>query len=224
MALTPFWPPLHLAEVPLAPGSDEARQWAQDELAQQVYQDAKPGFAEQILALLQKVWDELINSVGAVDGTAGLAIAIGVVLLAVAVIIFFVRPQLNRRKSATAAVFENDHVMTAEQHRKLAQAAAHAADFSTALREQFRAIVRAAEERDVIVPALGRTAVEITADLERAFPAHKLALRHGADLFNAVRYGQVPPTSAMFAELVDTDQAVSATSPRYGEVFAAVQP
>ena len=156
MALTPFWPPTHLAEVPLVPGADEARQWAKDELAQQVYQDAKPGFAEQILALLQKVWDELINSVGAVDGTAGLVIAIGVVLL--------------------------------------------------------------------IVPALGRTAVEITADLERAFPAHKLALRHGAELFSAVRYGQVPPTSAMFAELVDTDQAVSATSPQYGDVFAAVQP
>ncbi|WP_207343831.1 DUF4129 domain-containing protein [Arthrobacter sp. E3] len=224
MALTPFWPPTHLAEVPLVPGADEARQWAKDELAQQVYQDAKPGFAEQILALLQKVWDELINSVGAVDGTAGLVIAIGVVLLAVAVIIFFVRPQLNRRKSATAAVFENDLVMTAAQHRKLAQAAAHAGDFSTALSEQFRAVVRAAEERDVIVPALGRTAVEITADLEQAFPAHKLALRHGAELFSAVRYGQVPPTSAMFAELVDTDQAVSETSPQYGDVFAAVQP
>ncbi len=224
MALTLFGVPLHAAEVPLVPGSDEARQWAQDELARKVYQDAKPGFAQQILALLKKAWDELLHSVGAVDGTAGLAIAIGVALLAIAVIIFFVRPQLNRRKSAAAAVFENAHVMTAAQHRKLAQAASHAGDFGTALSEQFRAIVRAAEERDVIIPALGRTAVEITADLGQAFPTHKVALHHGAELFNAVRYGQVPPTSAMFAELVDTDQAVAATSPRYGEEFSAAQP
>ena len=213
----------------MVPGADEARQWAQDELAQKVYQDAKPGFADQVLALLKQALDELLNSIGVADGRTGLAIAAGVVLLAIVAIIFIVRPQLNRRKSAAAVLFENEQVMTAAQHRSRARAAALEEDFSTAFGEQFRAIVRAAEERDVIVPALGRTANEIAAELEQAFPSHRSGLHHGAELFNAVRYGRVQPTSAMFAELVETDQAVAATSPRYfaphsAENFPAVRP
>lgn len=212
---------VHRAEVPLVPGSDEARQWAQDELAQQVYQDAKPGLAEQVLALLKQALDELLNSIGVADGKTGLVIAAGVALLAIVAIIFIVRPQLNRRKSAVATVFENEPLMTAAQHRSRARTAAREEDFSTALNEQFRAIVRGAEERDVIVPALGRTAFEIASELEQAFPSHRLALHHGAELFNAVRYGQVPPTSAMFEELAETDQVVAGLTPRYVDPHSA---
>lgn len=222
--LTPLGAAWLLADVPLVPDADQARRWAQDELAQKVYQDARPGWAEQLLNLLERALGELLNSIGVADGRTGLAIAVAVMLLAIVAIIFIVRPRLNRKTSGVAAVFSDSPFMTAAQHRTVARAAADRADLRTALSEQFRAIVRAAEERDVIVPALGRTAFEIAAELSLAFPTHSLALQHGADLFNAVRYGQQQPTLAMFEELAATDQAVAATSPRYAEKFLAVQP
>lgn len=223
MVLTPLRTTWQLAEIPLVPDGDQARQWAQNELAQKVYQDAKPGWAEQLVDLLKKALEELLASLGAADGRTGLVIAIGAALLAIAAIIFIVRPRLNRRKFAAATVFEDHPVMTAAQHRALARAAAVGGDIHTALSEQFRAIVRAAEERAVIVPALGRTAFEISAELEQAFPSHRRALHRGADQFNAVRYGHTAPTLAMFDELKATDEAVAATSPVYAEQFSGAR-
>ncbi|MFQ4147168.1 DUF4129 domain-containing protein [Arthrobacter sp. LAPM80] len=208
------WAPL---EVPVVPGADEARQWAMEELAKKTYQDARPGWAEQVAALVKKAFDEFFTNVGTANPRVGLAIAAGVVLLAIAVILLIIRPRLNRQKAATADVFEGQPLHSSEQHRAMARTAARSGDFHTAVSEQFRAIVRAAEERDVSTPAVGRTATEIAVELERAFPTHSRALHDAADLFNAVRYGHVPPTPAMYEELLSTDKAVAATKPVYAD-------
>ncbi|SED85823.1 protein of unknown function [Arthrobacter alpinus] len=210
-------------DVPVVPGADEARQWAQEELANKVYQDAKPGLAEQIGALIKSALDELFNNVSAPNGNIALAIAVGVVLLAIAAIIVIIRPRLNRRSATPENVFEGGLMLSAEQHRAMARAAAASGDFHTAVSEQFRAMVRAAEERDVSLPAVGRTAMEIAVELERAFPAHGEALHHSAEIFNAVRYGHAPPTPAMYGHLMATDQAVAASKPRYAADSLAVQ-
>ncbi len=65
--------------------------------------------------------------------------------------------------------------------------------------------------------APGRTAVEVAAELALAFPANVSALRRAADLFNAVRYGNVPPTQDMYEELVATCQTLAATKPVYSQ-------
>lgn len=224
MPLPFIGPALRLAEVPVAPGADEARRWAQDELAQKVYQDAKPGWAEQLAALIKRAVEDLLNNVGVANGYAGLAIVAGLALVAVIAIVIIVRPRLNRRKAADRDVFAGVLLLTAEQHRTLARTAAQAGDFHTAVSEQFRAIVRSAEERDVSVPAPGRTALEIAAELELAFPSHSLALHHSADLFNSVRYGHLTPTADMYEELVATDTAMAETTPVYAGDFQEVQP
>lgn len=211
-------------EIPVVPDADEARQWAQEELARQVYQDAKPGWPEQIFALLRKALGELLNKIGVAEPNIGLAVMVGLLLVAIVVIVLIVRPRLNRRRSGPASVFAENSVLTADQHRALAHSAALSGDFGTAVSESFRAMVRAAEERDVSLPALGRTATEITEELARAFPSHSKELSRSADLFNAVRYGKLPPTAAMYEEMLATDAALAATTPRYVDDFAAVQP
>ena len=210
-------------DIPVVPGADEARQWAQDELARKAYQDAKPGLAEQIGALIMSALDELFNNVSGPNGSVALAIGVGIVLLAIVAIIFIIRPRLNRKIASAVEVFAGARMLSAEQHRVMARTAASSGDFHTAVSEQFRAMVRSAEERDVSLPAVGRTAAEIAGQLERAFPAHGEALHHSAEVFNAVRYGKVTPTSGMYSELTATDQAVSAAKPVYADDALAVQ-
>ena len=209
------------AEVPLVPDADEARRWAQEELAHKVYQDAKPGLAEQIAALVRSAFDEFLNNVGSPSGSIALAIAIGALLLAIVAVVFIIRPRLNRTVAADQDVFAGKLQLSAEQHRALARAAAASEDFHTAISEQFRAMARAAEERDVSLPALGRTALEIAVELQRAFPAQGQALLTSAEIFNAVRYGHLTATAAMFEELVLTDRAVAASKPLYTDEPAA---
>ncbi len=219
-----IWHPAALlsAEVPVVPGADQARHWAQEELARQVYQDAKPGWAEQVFAALRKALGELLNRLGVAEPNVGLAALVGLVLLAVIAVVLIVRPRLNRRKSGPEGVFAHKGMLTSAQHRAMAQAAAASGDFGTAVGEIFRAMARAAEERDVSAPALGRTATEIVHDLKSAFPGHHGALARSAELFNAVRYGDVPATAAMYQEMLATDAAIAATTPHYADDFAAV--
>ncbi|WP_104109311.1 DUF4129 domain-containing protein [Arthrobacter sp. N199823] len=215
-------PFVKIFDVPVTPGADEARRWAEEELAKQSYQDAKPGWLRQIMDLLGRALQELLNNVGTAQGNIGLSVVIGLVIVAVLVIIFIVRPRLNRRKAVGKAVFAADVTLSAEQHRKLAKAAVNAGDLHTAINEQFRALARAGEERDLTARTPGRTAVEIAAELELAFPGFAAEIHHAADLFNAVRYGKVPPTQSMFEALLSTDTAVASATPLYADDFTAV--
>lgn len=224
MFISAFPAVLRPADVPVVPGADEARRWAQEELAKKVYQDAKPGWADQLFAALKKALAELLNTMGVANANVGLAVVVGLVLLAAVAIVLIIRPRLNRRKAASDAVFGGEQALSSEQHRTMARTAARSGDFHAAVSEQFRAMVRAAEERAVSAPALGLTAAEIVAVLEHAFPAHRQVLLHSAELFNAVRYGRVPPTAAMYEELLATDAALAATTPQYADDFTVVHP
>ncbi|MEO6529752.1 MAG: DUF4129 domain-containing protein [Specibacter sp.] len=217
MALQLMQTTLRPGSVPVVPDADEARRWAQEELAHKAYQDAKPGLADRVVEFLRQALDDFLNGLKTVDGSLGLGIVVGVAVIAILVIVFIIRPRLNRKKAVPAAVFEGEQVLTSQQHGKLAWAGAQAGDFGTAVSEQFRALVRSGEERDISAMAPGRTAVEVAAELALAFPANVSALRRAADLFNAVRYGNVPPTQDMYEELVATCQTLAATKPVYSQ-------
>ncbi len=211
-------------EVPVTPGADQARRWAAEELAKQAYQDAKPGLAQQILDLLGRALREFLSKVGSPAGNLGLAITIGLVLLAVLAIILIIRPRLNRKKAEAKAVFSPDQTLSAQQHRQLAKTAAQAGDFQTAVNEAFRALARAGEERDVTARTPGRTAVEIATELGLAFPGLRTEIQRSASLFAGVRYGKVPPTASMYEQLLATDTAMAQTTPVYADNFAGVAP
>ncbi len=215
---------LRRAGIPVAPGSDEARRWARDELAKQVYEDAKPGWVEQLGAAVLRALAKLLDSVGVAPAHTGLIIVGALVLVAAVVLVLILRPRLHRKNQPSGAVFATSVALSAAEHRSRAQAAAAAADFYTAVTEQFRAMVRAAEERDVSQPAPGRTAVEVAAELERAFFQQAGQIHRSAELFNAVRYGQVRPTAEMFAELLAVDKALAVATPVYPAAFEAAQP
>ncbi|WP_104089538.1 DUF4129 domain-containing protein [Arthrobacter sp. GMC3] len=209
------------ADVPVTPGADEARRWAAEELAKKAYQDAKPGLAETVLNWLGQTLKELLDGMGSLPGSTGLLVVLGLLLLAIVAAVVIIRPRLNRRKPSDDHIFDGTTTQSGAEHRAMARAAVERGDLEMAISEQFRAIVRAAEERSIITPTPGRTAAEVAADLRLAFPARAPDLWRAAEIFNSVRYGHAHPTLSHYQELVATDAALAAAKPVYAiEVVA----
>ncbi|MBG0739450.1 DUF4129 domain-containing protein [Paeniglutamicibacter antarcticus] len=203
-------------DIPVLPGADEARRWARDELSRKIYQDAKPGLAEEILARIVKFFTAAFNGLSGINGNLGFVL-LGVVLLAlIAVSLWLVRPRLSRRQiNLEAEVFGTEVLLTAGEHRKLAQQAAMVGDYGGAVTAQFRAVVRTAEERAILDPQPGRTVDEATAGLIRAFGAQRRNLLAAAGCFNGVRYGDVVAVPADFARLKELDHVLLEQRPQY---------
>jgi hypothetical protein len=201
----------------VSPDRDEARRWAEEELSKPKYPDAQPSWLEQ-------VWRDFLDwlaSLGSDSASPGngiaipLIIALAVVLIVVAIIV--VRPRLNtRRRKPVSDVFGNEPVADAAVYRQRAAAAADDGDWPAAVVEQFRAVVRSAEERDVIEARPGRTADEAAAQLGGAFPAAQLRLADAARVFDAVLYGGMPADRSDFEAVRAVDSELLGMAPDVG--------
>ncbi|MEV7604653.1 DUF4129 domain-containing protein [Paenarthrobacter sp. NPDC089322] len=182
-------------EPPITPDREEARRWAEEELSKPKYPEARPSWIDQLWRDFLE-WLDSLGGDGTVDGAnfaVPVIIALAVVLIVVAVLV--VRPRLNaRRKSAAAGIYGKEPVVDASAYRKLARDAAGNGDWPAAVVEQFRALVRSAEERDIIESRAGRTADEAAVHLGQVFEAAQTRLDDAAHLFDAVRYGKQAAT------------------------------
>jgi len=203
-------------EPPVIPGREEAARWAAEELAKAPYRDAEPSWLEKALAEFGR-WLRSLSGDGSPGADGGYAVPLLLIIAAVivAVAILVVRPRLNARRPAAKDVFDVDAPLSPDAHRERASAAAARGDFSAAVVEQFRAIVRAAEERAVVDPQPGRTAGEVAGQLGRAFGAHTRELEEAGLTFDAVRYGGAKAGPGDHAALVRLDTALAGTTPDY---------
>jgi hypothetical protein len=173
--------------VPVVPGRDQAREWAIRELSGREYQQARPSLISRAFSWLR----DQLNSIGPSDGPGanlGTAIVVGLLLV---LIIWAVHTAGGLRRNArgpAGPVLEASERPSAE-HYAAADAHARAGDFSAAVVERFRAIVRELEERVVISPQRGRTADEIAGSAAAAIPALAGQLDAAARTFDEVRYG-----------------------------------
>ncbi|MFF1382682.1 DUF4129 domain-containing protein [Arthrobacter sp. NPDC058288] len=205
------------AEPPVEPDRQEARRWAVEELSKPVYRDAEPDW----LTELWRQFTEWLRSLGSGDPVmdGGIAVpAIGVtVLVLIAVAILLARPRLNaRRRRPDRNDVDADPSIGPTEYRKRAAAAAARTDWRTAVVEQFRAIVRAAEDRTIIDPLPGRTADEVAGQLAAALGSHAAELRCAAGVFDGVRYGSADATAGDHARLVALDHLLETARPDYG--------
>lgn len=213
------WP----AEVPVTPDADEARRWAAEELSKQLYLDAKPGPLQEFLSWLWQEFQDFLNALGSLESNLGLLLVLGIAVVVIIAAVLVIRPRLNRRRAKAAGIFAGAAQTTSDGHRVLAAQAEAAGDLATAIAETFRAMVRSAEERDVLAPAPGRTAVEVTAELAHAFPELETSLHRAAGTFDAIHYGHAQPTPGLYAEFVDLDVALGKSRPRYADPVEVVQ-
>lgn len=200
-------------DVPVEPGPDEARELLVRELAQEEYQDARPGVLESILQGILDWFAELISQLNGFSPNLGTLVMVLAALLLIGTAVWVVKPRRNARRRAAAEIFDGDAPLTADEHRRNSREAAGQGDWDTALTERFRALVRSMEERVVLDPQPGRTADEAAAGIAAAFSTEAGRLRTAATRFDSVRYGKVPASGADVDQLAALDDSLAAASP-----------
>lgn len=200
------------AEPPVLPGRDEARRWAEEELAKPEYRDAAPGW-------LDSVWADILDWLRSLDGGSGpdttvaapwIGVAIAVLIGAAVVL---ARPRLNAKAKRAGDVFDVGTAVSAEAYRGRAAAAAAAGNWSAAAVDCFRALVRTAEDRTLFDARPGRTADEVAHELATPFPSEAGRLTEAARTFDGIRYGNESAGQADYAAVRELDIALQSLTP-----------
>jgi hypothetical protein len=199
--------------VPVDVGRDQAAAAARRELAKAVYAEHRPSLTQRIVLWLVDKIGRLLSDVA--QATPGGVVGLVVLALLVLVVVVVVTRRTGplRRSAADDQALFVGRARSAAEYRAAADAAARAGDWDEAVRQRFRAVVRALEERDVLDARPGRTADEAAADAASAFPEHAAGLRAAARSFDDVAYGGRPRDESMDADLRALDDRLAGTRP-----------
>lgn len=199
--------------VPVVPDADNARAAARRELADPAYQVHQP-------TLFERVTDAVLDRLGSLfDHTAGAAPGGRWSLVALVVVVALGVLALRARLGALAGANRRDvnvfagTVRSAADHHTDANAALAAGDLDTAVRERFRALVRGLEERGLLEPRPGRTAIEAAADAGHLLASCADGLRAAAGAFDEVRFGGRAATRAGHDVIAAADAAARTARP-----------
>ncbi|MEV7609448.1 DUF4129 domain-containing protein [Microbacterium sp. NPDC089320] len=198
------------------PDGDEARQWAEQELSDPRYADAKPTWFDLVARDIGRFLADLFSSDnGASVGPSALIVVSVIVFGAlVAALIIWGRPRRARAiRRPGAGLLGADDDRSAAQLRADADRAARGGDWDEATVLRFRALARGLLERDLIEPSPGATAQAIAREVSALFPAETAQVRQAALFFDDVRYLRHPATGERYAELAATDDRLSALRP-----------
>jgi len=201
------------------PGSDEARRWAAEELSKSEYGEAAPGWLDGLWHNLMD-WLQSLESFPGVGGTAAAPLIGVAIAVVIGVAIILVRPRLNPASRPADDVFDADTTLSASNYRGRASAAASAGDWGSAVVDCFRALVRTAEDRNVLDARPGRTADEVARALAGPFAAEARRLDWAARTFDGIRYGHEPADRTTYFALLELDDALRSLKPLNASVPA----
>ena len=191
------------------PGRDQARELARVELQRREYAAAKPPLLTRVVNYLLEKLNELINQAGQhlPGGTKSLVLLVVVLLALTIVLVLRLRPTTTSR--SLDGGFDGGRLLSAPEHRRLADEAAAQGRYADAVLERLRAVVRELEARGVLDSRPGRTAGEVARDAGAAVPLLTGPLQGAALTFDQIWYGQRLADAAAYAELVQVDQLVT---------------
>ncbi len=207
--------------MPLEPTEEEARRWLVEELSRPEYADARPSLLDRVVEWFQQLLNP--DSVPSAGNALGLALLTLLVVVVLVVVLRSVGPvRRGRRRERDQAVFDGDTV-SAREHRRRADRLAADHRWEEAVRERFRAIVRALEERAVLDERPGRTADEASTESGLALPSLAASLASAARTFDDVSYGGRAADAGQHDALVELDRQVTAARPVGQTAGAAAQ-
>ncbi len=197
---------------PLIPDGDEAREWAERELADPVYRVAEPTPFDRAARAVGDFFLSLFS--GDLPPAFGpwLAVAVLVVVvaaIAVAVVIWG-RPRGAARTRAAAVLFGDAERRSADDLRRAARTAAAAARWEDAIVLRFRAIARSLADRTIVETPPGATVHGFARSATGAFPAEAETLARAADAFDDVRYLRRPGTADAYELVASLDERLLA--------------
>ena len=201
-------------EVPVDPDAGEARRQIIEELAKPEYEAARPTWFDQLSAAVRDWFESLrIGGDGPVQWVALAGIAVVVLAALVTAFLVFGLPRLNRRGSASGALFGDDDARSAEQMRRAAADAAARSDWPVAIEETYRAIARGMAERTIVTTTPGTTALSFAGRASAAFPARADDLHAAAVAFDEVRYLGGAGSAETYTSIAALEVALRSTRP-----------
>lgn len=197
---------------PLVPHAEEARRMLEDELAGPEYANPRGWFGDQF----DRFFDWLLGDPVAASGLSDsqlLGIVITAAFLVGLAIWAFMGPLRRDRRSGAAAVLA-DEERSATQLRLDAARLAEAGEWGPATMQLFRGIVRSLAERTIIDETLGMTAHEAADRAADRLPAAAPRLILGAEVFDALAYGDRPGDPAQYEQLLVLDAELAGLRPQ----------
>ncbi|MGW8484227.1 DUF4129 domain-containing protein [Microbacterium sp. NPDC055903] len=195
------------------PDGDDARRWAEEELADPRYADARPTWFDLLARDVAHFLADLFSPQGNANaGPIGLIIVcIVVVAVLVAALLVWGRPRAARSvRRGGADLLGGADDRTAAQLRADADRSARGEDWEAAVVLRFRAIARGLIERDLLDPAPGATAQAIAREAGAVFADERAALTASAAQFDDVRYLEHPADAEGYRRLVALDERLTA--------------
>jgi hypothetical protein len=185
-----------IADVPVDPDDEQARRWLEDELGRgdESYEPAEPpGWWQDFLDWLERLLAGGSSEAPTPTVQTGQTVGIVVVILAIVVVlviafVIFGLPRLRKRSKVTGDLFGEDDERSAQELRTVAQQAADAGDFTSAVIELFRSLARDLAERGIVVTFPGTTARDFARRTGLVFPAAADRLGESAAVFDDLRY------------------------------------
>jgi hypothetical protein len=199
--------PMSGAEEPvLAPGRDEARQWAEDELADPVYQESDLTLLERLGRAFNDLLDQLFGAAGAVQSPWLLFGVIALVILLVVLISWRVR----RGSGGSLRVPRHEVNLTIagldpDELRARARRAAAAGEWNLAVQEGVRALMAALARSGEIDIGTASTASELARAAAAARPDHAASLVAAGAVFDAVTFGEGSADEATYRRIEALD-------------------
>ncbi|SIR71093.1 DUF4129 domain-containing protein [Microbacterium sp. RURRCA19A] len=188
--------------VPLLPDADEAREWAERELADPIYRAAEPTpfdrAARAVLDFLQRLFTAPVS--GDWGPWAFVVLAVLAVAAIVVGLLIWGRPRRTARAHPAArALFDDDDGRSADELRADAAAAADRGDWDAAIVLRFRAFARGLSERGIVDPPPGATARAFARTAGATLPSLEGPALAAASVFDDVRYLGRPGTADAYA-------------------------
>ncbi|MBD7957197.1 DUF4129 domain-containing protein [Microbacterium sp. Sa4CUA7] len=208
---------------PLIPDADEAREWAERELADRIYEIAEPTPLDRFALGVAQFFEDLFTRALPAAWGPWLAVLVTVVIVGVVVVAILVwgLPRASGRSRGGSELFGEAQRRTAAELR--AAAADHAArgEWDAAITERFRALATGLGERGVVDAVPGATVHAFARDAAAAFPGFADDLEQAATVFDDVRYLRRPGTAERYAQVAAVDDAVATTVPRRTDLAPA---
>jgi len=194
-------------------GREEAANRAARELLDPQYADEP--LLDRLSRLAQQFIGDLMDMVADGGTTGGVIAAVIIVLIlaGVAALVAWRLRRTSRGNAATTDALFDERVMSAEEHRRAAEAMAGADRWTEAIQERLRAIARDLEERALVDGMPGRTAGELAAEAGAAMPGFAPELAAAARSFDDVTYGGIPGTRESYHAMTDLDARLRQARP-----------
>lgn len=198
------------------PDGEEARRWAEEELSNPRYADAKPTWFDLFARDVMRFLGDLFSGDNGANVGPTALIVVTVLIAAALVTALLVwgrprRPRAIRRPQGDLLGSADDR--SAAQLRADAERSARQNDWDTAVVLRYRAIARSLLERDLIDPAPGATAQSIARSASAVFAEEAESLRRAAASFDDVRYLRHPAAADDYRHLAATDERLRAHRP-----------